>query len=208
MSTVSQSCVTRAIFPGNRLGVRGLFQSVFSRGRSAALAIALSLAPVFAVPALAEIALYCPGASGEKGTSLLFANGTLSFSDEGQTVALNGTIQNGSAGEFSITANGEMGALMPRLASLDVCIAAKLQEQQAKATDGDALAYVLNSCRLRLASEAIRQKIFATFTITSLESGEAVVLLQRRYLQASTVTGAPVQIDDFPPWNCDVKAAP
>jgi hypothetical protein len=172
------------------------------------LSIALALTPVFAVSALAEIALSCPGASGEKGTSILFADGALSFSEEGQTVALKGTIQNGPAGEFSITASGEMDALMPRLDSLDACIAAKLQEQRAKVTDGDALAYVLNSCRLRLASEAIRQKILATVTVTSVEPGEAVVFLQRRYLHASSATGAPVQIDEFPTWNCDVKAAP
>ncbi|MHB1104470.1 MAG: hypothetical protein ACYC0C_17175 [Devosia sp.] len=204
MPTVSQNCAAEANFPGNRLGVRGAFQSVLSHGHSAAWAIALALTPVFAVPALAEIALSCPDASGEKGTSLLFANGTLSFSEEGRTMALNGTIQNGLAGEFSITASGEMDALMPRLESLDACIATKLQ---AKATDGDALAYVLNSCRLRLASEAIRQKISATFTIASVEPGLAVIFRQRRYLHASSVTGEPVQINEFPPWNCDVKVA-
>lgn len=131
----------------------------------------------------------------------------MNVTDADGTAAVSATLQGDPSGMFTIQALGPIEGAMPALDALDGCLAGKLKQQGAVATDTDTLTFVLNQCRLKLATASIRQKVDATFTITSIDKGSASLLLSRRYVVPSAVTGNPMQLDEWPMRECSVVSA-
>ena len=71
-----------------------------------------------------------------------------------------------------------------------------------------ALAYVANLCRMKLLPSASVQKIEVEITATTLDPEKAMVFIQRRYTVPSKVTAKPIQLDEFPPRNCNIVKGP
>lgn len=130
----------------------------------------------------------------------------LNVTDADGTAGMPATLQGDAADMFTIQASGLIEGAMPALEALDGCVAGKLKQQGAAATDTDALTFVLNQCRLQLASASSRQKVDATFIVTSMEKGNASLMISRRYTVPSEVTGAPLQLDEWPMRQCNVAS--
>ncbi len=156
----------------------------------------------------ANVTFSCP--EGEAGSKLLlsYANDALSIADGNVTTSLPATIQGDAAGIFTVYGSGPMDATMPEPAAMDACLSAKLKEQGVTADDKDMLAYDSNACRVELIPNGTIQKVQAQLTLTSIDKGKATLFIQRQYLTPSTITGLPLQLDEFPTRNCDVVLMP
>ena len=156
----------------------------------------------------AEILMECPATDHAPKVALRFDADVLSVTDARGTAALRGSLQNIRPGMFGIKGLGPMDAVMPDPAAFDDCLVARLKQQDASAADASALTYVANLCRVKLLPAGRVQKVEAEFTATALDPGKATLFIQRRYTVPSKVTGKPMQLDEFPPRNCDVVKGP
>jgi hypothetical protein len=183
----------------------------FSRIRRSRLRAWSSAAVLIAATSTAwagEIAIDCPEGGGQPKLSLRFDANALSVTDPSGAAKLPGSLELGPSGMFTVSGSGPMQAVMPDPAKFDECLAANLKQQNAAATDTDAVAYGANSCRLTLTPSGTMQNVQANFTVTALEPGKAMVFIQREFTVPSKVTGKPVQLDEFMPSNCDVLKGP
>jgi hypothetical protein len=161
-----------------------------------------------AAASAAEILMECPATDHAPKIALRFDADVLSVTDARGTAALTGSLQNIRPGMFGIKGSGPMDAMMPDPGALDDCLIARLKQQDASATDASALTYVANLCRGKLLPAGRVQKVEAEFTATALDPAKATLFIQRRYMVASKVTGKPMQLDEFPPRNCDIVKGP
>lgn len=156
----------------------------------------------------AEILMECPATDHGAKVTLRFDADVLSVTDARGTAALPAFFQDIRPGMFGIKGSGPMEAPMPDPAALDDCLVARLKQQDASAADASALAYVANLCRMKLLPSASVQKIEAEITATALDPEKAMVFIQRRYTVPSKVTAKPIQLDEFPPRNCNIVKGP
>jgi hypothetical protein len=156
----------------------------------------------------AEILMECPATDRAPKVALRFNADILSVTDAQGTSALRGSLQPIQPGVFGIKGSGPMEAVMPDPGAFDDCLVARLKQQDASATNESAVTYVANLCRLKLLPSGSVQKVEAVFTATALDPGKATVFIQRSYTVPSKVTGKPMQLDEFPPRNCDVIKGP
>lgn len=158
--------------------------------------------------AVAETLVECPATDRGQRISLRFDADVLSVTDMRGTAALRGSIQHTQPGMFGIKGSGTMEAVMPDPAAFDDCLTARLKQQDASPTNPSALSYVANLCRMKLLPSGSVQKVEAEITATALDPAKATVFIQRRYMVPSKITGKPMQLDEFPPRNCDVVKGP
>lgn len=173
--------------------------------RTSALFAAVTVGGLLAsVAVAAEISLECPAAGFSPALALHLSGTMLIVSDPAGRAELPAILNGDPFGMFTIEASGPMEAAMPVLADLEICAEGKLQDQGAAPTDADALVYVLNLCRLKLQSAATPQVAAARFVLTSMAAGSASLLISRSYVEASRMTGAPLQLDEWPMRQCRV----
>ena len=170
--------------------------------------ICASILTLSATAAKTEILMECPATDHAPKIALRFDADMLSVTDARGTAALTGSLQNIRPGMFGIKGSGPMDAVMPDPAAFDDCLVARLKQQNASAADASALTYMANLCRVKLLPAGSVQKIEAEFTATALDPKKATLFIQRRYMVPSKVTGKPMQLDEFPPRNCDVVKGP
>ena len=173
----------------------------------ALVAVALG-GPPPAVARAAEISINCPATDIYADLELRLSGVTLTVTDTDGAAELPATLNGDPAGMFTVEAVGTMEGVLPVLADLETCVTAKLAQQGAAASDADALAFGLNQCRLKLTASAVRQKLDASFVVTSLDKGSASLLISRRFIAPSGLTGAPLQLDEWPMRQCNVGPAP
>jgi hypothetical protein len=118
------------------------------------------------------------------------------------------SLSQASAGMFAIQGWGAMETPMPDLADMDRCLGDGLKNKGMQATDRDAVAFVGNLCRLKLMPGAAVQKVAARYEITALDPKAATVFISRSYTVASSVTGEPLQLDEWPIRQCAVISGP
>ncbi|WP_143744685.1 hypothetical protein [Mesorhizobium prunaredense] len=175
-----------------------------------AIGAAAGIAGLFLSGALsaAEIAIDCPADAGLPELVFGFAADTLSIKDASGTATLQASFHELSAGMFAIQAWGPTETPMPNLADMDRCLGDGLKKQDMQATDASAVTYLSNLCRLKLMPEATAQRIDAKYEITALDPKSATVFISRSYTVASSVTGEPLQLDEWPIRQCAVISGP
>ncbi len=179
----------------------------FSRRRPAlrCFAVAMALTGMLSSASMAaEISISCPQTDMVPELNLRLSDATLVVSDADGAAELPAKLNGDPSAMFTIDATGPIEGPLPPLAELEACVSDKLAQQGALATDPDALAFVLNQCRIKLGAEAVRQPIEASFTLTSLEAGSVSLLISRRYIAPSALTGAALQLDEWPMRQCKV----
>ena len=155
-----------------------------------------------------EIAIACPATDLLGPLVLRFSSNTLELVDAGATATLPASLNGDPAAIYTIAASGTMTAPMPPLAAFDACLSEKLAASGLSAGNTDDVAYVANSCRLQLKDSLEPREITARLEITVMAPGEAGVFITRTYVEPSTVTGAPVELAEFPMRTCPLTKAP
>lgn len=171
------------------------------------LAAALAGASLCSMASAAQITITCPADGTSAELKLQLDGDHLTITDANEAVSLPANFDSDPSGAFGIAASGPMSSVMPTLPDLDKCIADKLDQQGETAAAKDVVAFFVNQCRLALAPVAKKQPVTARFTINSLDPGEADLLISRDYLAPSTVTGAPLQLNEWPMRQCTVASA-
>lgn len=174
--------------------------SASSRILAFVLAIVLLLGGAHA----AEIAITCPADGSALELKLKLDGEQLNVTDTNGTASVPAHIDTDPSGMFAISASGPVEAVMPSLGALDTCIAEKLKAQGMTASDRDVVIFSANQCRLELASSSTKQRVTGNFTVTSMDKGQASLLISHQYTMPSAVTGEPMQLDEWPMRNCEV----
>lgn len=105
---------------------------------------------------------------------------------------------------FGVSGFGPADQLVPEPADVDACLAARLKSVGSGTDDKDMISYVLAGCQADLAGKKVKQSVDLHVTATVIDKGQAMVFVQRTYHAASTVTGAPLTLDEWPTRNCVV----
>ncbi len=177
--------------------------------RTGVAVVAMAVAGLLPAAArAAEIAINCPATEIYAELKLQLSGATLTVTEADGVAQLPATLNGDAAGMFTVAAAGTMDGVLPVLADLETCVTAKLAQQGAAASDTDALAFGLNQCRVKLTAAAVRQKLDASLVVTSLDPGSASLLISRRYIAPSGLSGAPLQLVVWPMRQCSVVAAP
>ena len=150
--------------------------------------------------AATELKFDCAANEVEPQMTLHYSGESLTVKDDKTNTTLVGSFM-GSPTEFHIQCSGPMEAMMPDLAAFDGCLAAGLKKQKTTAQDIDTLTYVEVNCRSEVKQSATLQKIQGSVSVTSDPSqpGMAFLDIERDYLTASTVTGKPLALVQWPP---------
>ena len=168
-----------------------------TRAACAGLALVLALTPASA----ADFSFRCAGADGTPDADLAFAGEVLTVVEDGRTATLVGRVEGEPPENYGISAAGRGDAMLPEAAAMDACLDKGLKAQGATAADDDAVAYVVNGCRLDLA--AVAQPADLSYQIIFMAPGPAQLFVTRTYATPSAVTGAPITVPEWPMRNCD-----
>jgi hypothetical protein len=155
----------------------------------------------------AQITIICPADGPSAELKLQLDGEHLNIIDPKEPVSLAARLDSDPSGAFAIAASGPMSNTMPVLPDLDKCIAAKLKEHGETAAAKDMVIYFTNACRLALAPSATKQLVTASFIVNSFDKGQASLLISNDYLAPSTITGKPLQLNEWPMRQCTVASA-
>ncbi len=170
------------------------------------LGVALCVLGMLGAARAAEIGFQCPaGSNGREAVGLTYANEVLSVSGSDGTVELPANLDGDVRAQFGISGFGPAEQMMPDPGALDACLAAGLKSHGGVASDEAAVAYELAECQATLAGALSRQRVDLHVTASVIDPGTAMVFIQRTYQVPSTITGAPLTLDEFPTRDCPVR---
>lgn len=159
---------------------------------------------LIALPATAAVLrFHCDALDASPEAELAFEGDTLTVVEDGRTATLAGSIEGQPPETYSINASGQGEAALPEATAMDDCLAAALKAQGAAATDGDTVAYLVNSCRLELAPKAVPQAAELSYQLIVMGPEPAQLFVTRTYTTPSVVTGAPIAVPEWPMRNCN-----
>lgn len=124
--------------------------------------------------------------------------------ENGLTATLDGSLEGEPPENYTINAFGRGEALLPEAAAMDDCLSAALKANGAAATDGDTVAYLVNTCRLELAPKAVVQPADLGYQLIIMAPDPAQLFVTRTYATPSAVTGAPIAVPEWPMRSCDL----
>ncbi len=153
-----------------------------------------------AAPA-AEVTFDCSALDRLEPLSFRFAGDTLEMRDSAGTAALPASLEGDLSEMFGVSAFGEAEQMVPPPAALDACLS-KYMADHGLAVSDESVAGGLASCQVDLAAQAVRQPVDLRVTAAVIDPGTAMIFLQRTYHQPSSVTGAPLTLDEFPTRDC------
>lgn len=171
------------------------------------LVTALVSAFLCSMVSAAQIIIICPADGPSAELKLQLDGEHLNIIDANEAVSLPANFNSDPSGAFEIAASGPMSNTMPVLPDLDKCITGKLNQHGETAAAKDMVIYFTNECRLALAPAATKQLVTASFTVNSFDKGQASLLISNDYLSPSTITGKPLQLNEWPMRQCIVASA-
>ena len=167
--------------------------------------IGLAVVTLISSATAQEVVIACPAGSGDLAAlDLRFGADVLTLVDTERTSALPARLNGDPAGIYIINASGLIETMMPPLDALDTCLTDKLATLGFTAANADELAYAANGCRLDLKDVETLQPAQAVIEVTVMDPRSAMVFIARTYTAPSAVTGAPVELAEFPPLNCSL----
>lgn len=170
------------------------------------LGTALCVLGIVSAAKAAEVGFQCPaGANGREALGLSYDDEVLSVSGSDGTAELPASLDGDVGAQFGISGFGPAEQMMPDPRALDACLAAGLKSHGSVANDEAAVAYELAECQATLAGALSRQSVDLHVTATVIDPGAAMVFIQRTYQAPSTITGAPLTLDEFPTRDCPVQ---
>lgn len=174
------------------------------RFRGALVACSLAGALIGLPATAAPLRFHCAALDATPEAELTFEDETLTVVEDGHTATLEGSVEGQPPENYTINATGQGEASLPEAAAMDGCLAAALKAQGAAATDGDTVAYLVNSCRLELAPKAVAQTADLSYQLIVMAPEPAQLFVTRTYTMPSSVTGAPIAIPEWPMRNCNL----
>ena len=166
-----------------------------------ALGLALGLPGVVLA---AEARFSCPAVDAVQAIELHFHDEALDVTDPVGTATLPASLEGDVSDMFGVSGFGPADQMAPEPAEMDACLAARLKSVGSTADDTDMVGYVLAGCQKDLADKVVKQSVDLHVTATVVDAGQAMVAVQRTYHAASTVTGAPLTLDEWPTRDCTV----
>ena len=153
--------------------------------------------------AAAPLRFHCAALDALPEARLTFENETLTVEENGRSIALDGSIDGRQPENYTISASGRGEVPLPEAAAMDDCLAAALKANGASATDGDSVAFLVNSCQLELAPRAAAQVADLSYQIIVMAPQPAQLFVTRTYTTPSSVTGTPLAVPEWPMRSCD-----
>ena len=152
----------------------------------------------------AEVSFSCPAIDALPAIDLHFHGDALDVTDPTGTATLPASLEGDVSDMFGVSGFGPAEQMTPEPAEMDACLAARLKSVGSSADDKDMVAYVLAGCQSDLAGKTVKQSVDLHVTASVVDKGQATVFVQRTYPAASTVTGAPLTLDEWPTRDCTV----
>lgn len=152
----------------------------------------------------ADATFTCPAADAAPAIEMRFSGDTLEVVDPAGTASLSASLEGDVADMFGVTGFGEADQMVPDPADTDACLAAGLKSEGGSADDKDVVASLLAGCQVELAGKKLKLPVDLHVTATVIDPGTAMLFIQRTYQAASTVTGTPLTLDEWPTRDCTV----